>query len=218
MKGDGLGDLIVGGKTLSDIKTADKVSWKAFNDALRDAISKKVDPKYEVGGTSSTITVTLPKDKVEKNTRTYFYTDVQTGTVSGGSGSQELGRWTSTGVNPFTVKQVQAGEAEVPEKCTVEIADLSGRTLPLSFSVDGHSHLYYNPNDPAYTKYTNQVDVSLYTNASYDHRGTSVTSQQVANDILSQVRDALGNANVTVNGSKLEITAGSTGFCSIETA
>ena len=206
-----LGDLNIGGTLLRNLQ-GNKKTWTNFAAALRTAVKAKIDTtKYTVGGSNATITVTQAKAKVDKNSRTYFYTDISTGYVSSGSGSEELGRWTSKGVNPFTVKQVQAGGAEQPEKCTVDIADLSGQTVPFSFSVDGNSHLYYNPNDPAYTKYTSQSGVSLYTSADSGHRVSSVTSAQVANDILAHVREALGNASVTVNGSKLEITAGSTG-------
>lgn len=205
-----LGDLNIGGTLLRDLQ-GNKKTWTNFAAALRDAIKAKIDTaKYTVGGSTTSITITQAKAKVDKNSRTYFYADVQIGTISGGSGSQELGRWTSKGVNPFTVTQVQAGAAEAPEKCTVDISNLP-TTFPFSFSVNGSSHLYYNPNDPAYTKYTSQSGVSLYTSSTYDHRVTSVTPAQVANDISSYVRSALGSATVTVNGSTLEITASTTG-------
>lgn len=143
-----LGDLNIGGTLLRDLQ-GNKKTWTNFAAALRSAIKAKIDTtKYTVGGSNAAITVTQAKANVDKNSRTYFYTDVQTGTVSEGEDAKELGRWTSTGVNPFTVTQVKQGAPEQPEICKVDIANLSGQ-LPLSFSVNGTTHLYYNPNDPA---------------------------------------------------------------------
>lgn len=211
-----LGDLKVGTKALRDLTAAkDKKTWGNFVDALRTELNTKLTQKYNNGGYSVTksgasIIIKQAKAKVDKNSSTYFYTDVQTGTISGGSGSQELARWTSKGVNPFTVKQTQVGGSEILEVCTVDISSLP-TTFPFSFSVNGNSHLYYDPNDPAYTKHTSQSGVSLYTNATYDHRVSSVTPEQVANDIRSEVESALKLVNtinlkgVTVNGNILEI-------------
>lgn len=218
-----LGDLNIGGTLLRDLQ-GNKKTWTNFAAALRSAIKAKIDTtKYTVGGSNAAITVTQAKANVDKNSRTYFYTDVQTGTVSGGSGAQELGRWTSKGVNPFTVTQVQAGASEILEVCTVDISSLP-TTFPFSFSVNGNSHLYYNPNDPAYTRHTSQSGVSLYTNAAYDHRVSSVTPAQVANDVRAEVEralkliDTVNISGVTVNGNKLEIMGTTTAPNAIKNA
>ena len=185
-------------------------TWGQFGNALRDAIKAKVDTtKYTVAFSGKKLTVTYkPSDR---NSRTYLYTDVETGKISSGTGAQTLKTWTSQGVSGFKVTQDAMGGAESQEQCTVEIPDLNGQTLPISFSVNGRSHLFYNPNDPVYTAYTSQPNTYLSTSATYDHRVSSVTAGSIANEIDSYVESALGNADVTVSGNKLIITAESTG-------
>ncbi len=100
----------------------------------------------------------------------------------------------------LTYSAFPTGKSKSTKLTTVEIADLSGQTIPFSFSVDGNSHLYYNPNDSTYTQHTSQSGVFLYTSADSNHRVTSVTLQQLASDIASQIRTALGNASMTENG------------------
>lgn len=176
-------------------------TWEQFGEELAKKIS----------GGKYTATCSGGKLSINYNAGTTYptslYVSEQTST-SGGTLPQTLKTWTSQGVS-FSVKQDSAGGMESFETCSVEIPALDGK-FPCSFSVNGYTHFYYNPNDPEYTQYTNQADVNLsipYVNNPHIVNG-SVSQSTVANHILSQVRSAMGStADVKIEGNKLVVTA-----------
>ncbi|MDE6590453.1 MAG: flagellin [Oscillospiraceae bacterium] len=177
-------------------------TWEQFGQKLAEEISKQTN--YTASYSGGKLTVNY---NAGNSSPVSLRTSVQTGTT-GGTPSQTLKTWTSQGIN-FTVKQDNQGGMEAVEQCSVEIPALDGK-IPFSFSVNGYSYLYYNPNDPSYTAFTDQDGVSLTTSSSsYVHSvGSSVSQAEIANDIRSQVQSAMGSrADVRVEGNKLVITA-----------
>ena len=177
-------------------------TWEQFGQKLAEEISKQTN--YTASYSGGKLTVNY---NAGNSSPVSLRTSVQTGTT-GGTPPQTLKTWTSQGIN-FTVKQDNQGGMEAVEQCSVEIPALDGK-IPFSFSVNGYSYLYYNPNDPSYTAFTDQDGVSLTTSySSYIHSvGSSVSQAEIANDIRSQVQSAMGSsADVRVEGNKLVITA-----------
>lgn len=188
--------------SFSSFNLTANTTWDEFGQKLATAIGN-LGTNYSASCNSGKVTITYTAGTTYP---TRLYTSVETGST-GGTPSQTLKTWTTNGVS-FSVTQDDPGGMESFEKCSVQIPALSN--LPFSFSVDGYSHVYYNPNDSEYTQYTNQADVYLsgpYADSTHIVTG-SVSQSQVANDILSQVKTSMGStADVKIEGNKLVVTA-----------